>query len=143
MTTTTQKLFDIQPTSPPIGGTLLKARGFFSHDYLCKKYQFSFFYMTMWVFYWSKPLREQQINSLSCLKFLQLHECSVATVVQFQLFVTPGSSVHGILQARTLEWVAMLSSRVSYLLRDWTHIFCIADGFFTTEPPEKPKFLHY
>ena len=25
----------------------------------------------------------------------------------------PGSSVHGILQARTLEWVAMLSSRVA------------------------------
>ena len=30
----------------------------------------------------------------------------------------PGSSVHGILQARILEWVAMLSSRGSSLPRD-------------------------
>ena len=34
----------------------------------------------------------------------------------------PGSSVHGILQARTLEWVAMPSSRESSRSRDQTHI---------------------
>ena len=34
----------------------------------------------------------------------------------------PGSSVHGILQARILEWVAMLSSRGSSQPRDRTHI---------------------
>ena len=45
----------------------------------------------------------------------------------------PGSSVHGILQARILEWVAILFSRESFQLRDQTHIFvsCIAGGFFT------------
>ena len=32
----------------------------------------------------------------------------------------PGSSVHGILQARILEWAAMSSSRGSSQLRDWT-----------------------
>ena len=32
----------------------------------------------------------------------------------------PGSSVHGILQARILEWVAMPSSRASSRLRDRT-----------------------
>ena len=37
----------------------------------------------------------------------------------------PGSSVHGILQARALEWVAMPSSRGSSQLRDWTHVSCI------------------
>ena len=40
----------------------------------------------------------------------------------------PGSSVHGILQARTLEWVAMPSSRRSSRPRDRTHnsyISCI------------------
>ena len=37
----------------------------------------------------------------------------------------PGSSVHGILQARILEWVAMLSSRGSSRLRNRTHISCI------------------
>ena len=51
----------------------------------------------------------------------------------------PGSSVHGILQARTLEWVAISFSRGSSLPRDRTCVSCIADGFFTTEPPGKPK----
>ena len=34
----------------------------------------------------------------------------------------PGSSVHGILQARMLEWVAMLSSRGSSQPRDQTQV---------------------
>ena len=49
----------------------------------------------------------------------------------------PGSSVHGILQATILEWVAMSCSRGSSQPRDGTHVscgFCIAGGFFTTEP---------
>ena len=33
----------------------------------------------------------------------------------------PGSSVHGILQARILEWITMPSSRGSSWPRDWTH----------------------
>ena len=37
----------------------------------------------------------------------------------------PGSSVHGILQARRLEWVAISFSRGSSQLRDRIHIFCI------------------
>ena len=36
----------------------------------------------------------------------------------------PGSSVHGILQARNLEWVAITSSRGSSQPRDQTCIFC-------------------
>ena len=36
----------------------------------------------------------------------------------------PGSSVHGILQARILEWVAMPSSRGSSRPRDWTRVSC-------------------
>ena len=46
----------------------------------------------------------------------------------------PGSSVHGILQARMLEWVAISLSRGSSWPGDWTHISCLAAGFFTTEP---------
>ena len=34
----------------------------------------------------------------------------------------PGSSIHGILQARILEWVAMPSSRGSSWPRDWTRL---------------------
>ena len=43
----------------------------------------------------------------------------------------PGSSVHGILQARILEWVAIPSSRVSPWPRDGTQVSRIAGGFFT------------
>ena len=38
----------------------------------------------------------------------------------------PGSSVHGVLQARILEWVAVSSSRGSSWPRDWTQVsFCL------------------
>ena len=37
----------------------------------------------------------------------------------------PGSSVHGISQARILEWVAISFSRGSSWPRDWTRISCI------------------
>ena len=43
----------------------------------------------------------------------------------------PGSSVHGILQSRVLEWVAILFSRGSSWPRDWTLVFCTAGRFFT------------
>ena len=44
---------------------------------------------------------------------------------------TPGSSVHGILQARLLVWVAILFSRGSSWPRDWTEVSCVAGRFFT------------
>ena len=43
----------------------------------------------------------------------------------------PGSSFHGILQARILEWLAILFSRASSWSRDPIWVFCIAAGFFT------------
>ena len=46
----------------------------------------------------------------------------------------PGSCVHGISQARILEWVATSFSRESSKLRDRTRISCLASGFFPTEP---------
>ena len=42
-----------------------------------------------------------------------------------------GSSVHGIFQAGTLEWVAIPFSMGSSWLKDWTLISCIAGKFFT------------
>ena len=42
-----------------------------------------------------------------------------------------GSFVHGILQARTLEWVASLFSRGSSQPRYRTQVCCIASRFFT------------
>ena len=62
----------------------------------------------------------------------------------------PGSSVHGILQTRILEWVAMSSSGWSCRTRNWTcvpRIFCIAGGFFTAQlqgkPPWSPSHIHF
>ena len=43
----------------------------------------------------------------------------------------PGSSVHGILQARILEWVAIPFSRVSSWPRGQTQVSCISGRFFT------------
>ena len=43
----------------------------------------------------------------------------------------PGSSVHGILQARILEWVAIPFSRISSWSRDQTQISCVAGRFFS------------
>ena len=46
----------------------------------------------------------------------------------------PGSSVHGILQARILEWVAVSFSWGSSQPRDQTQVSCIAGGSFTIWP---------
>ena len=43
----------------------------------------------------------------------------------------PGSSVHGICQARILEWVAISFSRGSFQPRAWTWVSCIAGRFLT------------
>ena len=43
----------------------------------------------------------------------------------------PGSSAHGISQARALEWVAIPFSRGSSWPRDWTWVCCISGRFFT------------
>ena len=49
-----------------------------------------------------------------------------------------GSSVHGILQARILEWVAMPFFRGSSRPRDWTQVSWIAGRFFTIWASRKP-----
>ena len=43
----------------------------------------------------------------------------------------PDSSIHGIFQARVLEWVAISSSRGSSKPRDWTQVCRIAGRRFT------------
>jgi len=57
----------------------------------------------------------------------------------------PGSSVHGMFQARILEWFAISFSRGSSRPRDQTSVSCmspaLAGGFFTTEPHGKPATI--
>ena len=45
-------------------------------------------------------------------------------------YSSPGSSVHGILQARILKWVAVPFSRGSFQPRNQTQASCTAGGFF-------------
>ena len=54
----------------------------------------------------------------------------------------PDSSVHGIFQARILEWVTVFSSRGSSWPRDWTCISCVSCivGIFFTAEPWDPGF---
>ena len=58
----------------------------------------------------------------SCLTLCNLMDCSL-----------PGSFVHGISQARILEWVAIPFSRGSS---------CMAGRFFTAELPGKPSTIY-
>ena len=53
----------------------------------------------------------------------------------------PGSSVHGIFQARILEWVAISFTKGSSWSRDWILVSCIASKFFTADLPGKPMYL--
>ena len=77
-----------------------------------------------------------------CVLSLQL--CS--TVCNPMDCSQPSSSVHGICQARILDWVAISSSRGSSPSRDHRGISfgsCIAGRFFTTEPLRKPHIQAY
>ena len=56
----------------------------------------------------------------SCLTLCNTMDCS-----------PPDCFVHGILQARILEWVAMPSTKGSSQPRDQTQVSCIASRFFT------------
>ena len=55
---------------------------------------------------------------------------SSLTLCEPMAWSPPDFSVHGILQARILEWVAIPFSRGSSQLRDQTRVSCIAGGFF-------------
>ena len=60
-----------------------------------------------------------------------------------QLCATPWT-VHGIFQARILEWVAVLSSRGSSRPKDQIYVYCgscIAGRFFMADPLRKPPNL--
>ena len=54
----------------------------------------------------------------------------------------PASSVHGISQARILEWVAISFSRGPFWPRDRSCICCFAGIFFTTESPGRPIVMN-
>ena len=84
---------------------------------------------------------------------LYLYTCMLAQLLQScptlcnPMDCSPqGSSVHGILEARILEWVPMPSSRRFLQPRDWTnvsYISYIAGGVFTAATLGKPPIFMY
>ena len=67
---------------------------------------------------WSQKVKV--LGAQSCLTLWDPTDCSPS-----------GSSVHGILQTRILEWAVISFSRRSSRPRDQTQVSCIACGFFT------------
>ena len=67
-----------------------------------------------------------------------------SSLSRVRLFATLWTIAHqaplsmGILQARTLEWVAIPSSKGSSQPRDQTQVSCNAGGLLPSEPPGKP-----
>ena len=84
-----------------------------------------------------KPIRNAQKNSKKFFKKLDIQIKSESEVTQSCLAVSdpmdcslPGSSVHGIFQARVQEWVAIFFSRGSSQPRDQTQFSHIVGRHF-------------
>ena len=81
---------------------------------------------------------------ISSLVVLNSADLAWATLSHVQFFWDPtdcsqsGCSVHGISQARILEWVAIPFSRGSSPPRDRTWVFCTAADSLASEQPGKP-----
>ena len=75
------------------------------------------------------PLFRPQVKSES-VKVLFAQSCP--TLCNPKDYSLPGSSVHGILQASILQWVAISFSRGSSQLREWTRVSCTLFTVWTT-----------
>ena len=77
---------------------------------------------------WATKQQQQRVPFLLFLLVLVVQSC--LTLCDLMDYSPPGSSDHGILQARILEWVSVSFYRGSFWPRDWTQVFCIAGRFF-------------
>ena len=84
-----------------------------------------------WVFFQSHVFKYYMLVTQACQTLCNPMNCSL-----------PGSSVHGILQARILEWVVIPFFRGSSWPRNWSWVSHIAGRFFTIWATRKaPKIL--
>ena len=93
------------------------------------------------------PIPQGIINASKYRRIIwKMCVCVLRRFSHVRLLVTPRTVarqgfVHGLPQARALEWVAMSFSRASSRPRDRTWSLAspaLAGGFFTTKPPGKP-----
>ena len=100
---------------------------------------------------WKQPKCPSIDEWIKKMWYIHIREKKKMEVLVTQLCLTfcdpkdynlPGSSVHGILQARILEWVAITFSRGSSQPRHRTQVSHIAGRFFTIwATREAPSFL--
>ena len=89
-----------------------------------RRIQHSWSELGLW---WWEEEKVKVLAAQLCLILCDPMDCSL-----------PDSSVLGISQAITLEWVAMPSSRGSSLTSDQTQVSCTAGGYFSTQITRKP-----
>ena len=82
------------------------------------------------------------------IEYMCTHPCILSHSSRVRLFETPWTvacqaSLHGILQARILQWVAISYSRASSPPSDNLHLLSpeLAGGFLPLVPPEAPSTL--
>ena len=96
-------------------------------------------YIYMYIYIYTHTHTHIYIYICVCAHAKSLQSCP--TLYDSMVYSPLGSSVHGILQTRLLEWVAMPSFRGSFWSRDQAHISyettsltspALAGGYFTT-----------
>ena len=86
---------------------------------------------------WSKTLLDNYYYRLNSLKVKSLSHVQTLDSMDYNL---PGSSIHGVLQARVLEWVAISFPRGSSWPRERTQVSCIVGRHFTIWDTREIKF---
>ena len=80
----------------------------------------------------SYTFSSSEVKSLSHARLCNPMDCSPS-----------GSSVHGILQARILEWIAVSFSRGFSQPKDRTQVSALQADALTSEPPRKPVYFFF
>ena len=103
------------------------------------------------VFFCLKPLKylpsqclsdQEQVFSFSASEIPELVPQSCQTLSDPMDCSPPGSSVHAVLQARILEWVAISFSTGSSRARDQTWVSCTAGRLFTVSATRGAPWDH-
>ena len=89
-------------------------------------------YCFSWIDGWKICVRCMLMNVQLCLTLCDPMDCS-----------PPGSPVHGIFQARILEWIAISSSRGSSWPRDQTCVSCLLHWQANSLPQSPGKHRKY
>ena len=101
--------------------------------------------LSLWCYYGVIPISETE-NCLIAILIITIHKWSEVaqscpTPCNPMDCSLPGSSVHGIFQARILEWVAISFSRRSFQPRDWTRVSHIVDRRLTIWATREVQYI--